>query len=135
MQPGRVKFLKNKIGIVIFAFPQAMPKELLRREKRWLTDVCHNSWWHMKHAQHATYNLKFDKDRIIQTSPVVVVEKIKGPAHIVEGDHILKIFMVYIFCLLLYSMISNWQIFVNYVSTWNSVNAILFIRDWLKFDE
>ena len=33
----------------------------------------------MKHAQHAAHNPKIRKDGIIQTSPVVVLEKIKDP--------------------------------------------------------
>ena len=37
--------------ITLGHFPPARPKELSRKEKRWLTDVGHNSWWHMKHAQ------------------------------------------------------------------------------------
>ena len=47
----------------------------------------------MKHAQHAAHNPKFEKDGIIQTYPVVAKnrlkekKKIKGPAHMVEGDH------------------------------------------------
>ena len=36
-------------------------KELLREEKGWLTDVGHNPGWHMKRAQHAAHNPKFEK--------------------------------------------------------------------------
>ena len=51
-----------KIGILIFwqCFLPARPKQLLR-EKGWLTDAAHNSWCHMKHAQHAAHNPKFEK--------------------------------------------------------------------------
>ena len=31
------------------------------KEKECLTDVGHNSWWHMKYAQHAAYNTKFEQ--------------------------------------------------------------------------
>ena len=47
----------------------------------------HNSWWHMKCAQHTT---QIPKEGIIQTSLVVVLEKINVPAHMVEGDHHLR---------------------------------------------
>ena len=55
-------------------FPLARPKELLRKEKGWLTDVGHNSWWHMKCAQHAAHNPKFEK-----TFPVVTIKRLKDP--------------------------------------------------------
>ena len=39
-------------------FPPAKPKELLREEKEWLTDIGRNSWLCMKCAQHAADNSK-----------------------------------------------------------------------------
>ena len=36
-------------------------KSYWERKKEWLTDVGYNSWWHMKCAQHAAYNPKFEK--------------------------------------------------------------------------
>ena len=39
----------------------------------WLTDVGHNSWWHMKCAQHAAHNPKLKTHGIIQTSLVVAI--------------------------------------------------------------
>ena len=42
-------------------FPSAKPKQLFRKEKEWLTDAGHNSWWHLKRDQHAVHNLKFEK--------------------------------------------------------------------------
>ena len=42
----------------------------------------------MKHAQYAAHDPKHEKkDRVIQTSLVVVFEKIKGPYHMFEGKH------------------------------------------------
>ena len=43
------------IGLTLYYFPPARPKELLIEEKGWLTDVGHNSWWHMKCAQYAAH--------------------------------------------------------------------------------
>ena len=81
-----------QIGIVIFWswFPSARPKELLRKEKVWLTDVAHNSWWHMKRAQHAVHNPKFRKDGIIQTSPVVAIIRLKDPPTWLKGATMLE---------------------------------------------
>ena len=57
--------------MVIFwwCFFSARPKELLREEKGWLTDVGQNSWWHMKRAQHAAHNPKFDKMGLFRHPP------------------------------------------------------------------
>ena len=43
----------------------------------WLSDVGHNSWWHMHRAQH-----QIRKDGIIQTSPVVVLKLIEAERRI-----------------------------------------------------
>ena len=43
-----------------------------------------NEHWHMERAQHATYNPIYERN--IETLPVVVLKKFKGPAHKVEGD-------------------------------------------------
>ena len=43
------------------------------------TFIGHNSWWHMKHAAHDPNQ----KDGIIQTSLMAVIEKKTGPAHMV----------------------------------------------------
>ena len=59
------EILKNKSKdrdnnfLVVISYNK--PKELLREEKGWLTDVDHNSWWHIKCAQHAAHNSKFEK--------------------------------------------------------------------------
>ena len=45
----------------------------------------HDATWNMCNMQHTTP--KFEKYGIIQISPVVVLEKIKGSAHMVESDH------------------------------------------------
>ena len=56
-------YIRDKRIIILWqCFPPAKPKELLRGEKGWLTYVVgHNSWWHMKCAQHAAHNPKFKK--------------------------------------------------------------------------
>ena len=76
--------------MVIFwkCFPPARPKESLRVEKGWLADIGHISWWHMEYAQHAAHKLKF-KEIIIQTSPMVVLENIKGPTQWLKVTKIL----------------------------------------------
>ena len=53
---------KSKTGMIIFwtYFPPAKHMEILRKQKRWLTDV---SWWDMERAQHAAHNSKFEKMR------------------------------------------------------------------------
>ena len=56
-----------------------MPKELLRKKMGWLIDIGHNSWWHMKCAQHAVHNPKLKKDGIIETSLVVAIKRLKDP--------------------------------------------------------
>ena len=48
-------------------------------------DVGPNSWWHMKHAQHAAHNTKLKKNGIIQIPPIVTIKKTKEPAHMVES--------------------------------------------------
>ena len=50
----------------------------MRREKGSLTDVGHSLWGHMKYAQHAAHNPKFEKDRL------------KGATHMIEGGHLLN---------------------------------------------
>ena len=74
-----------KIGIVIFGkcFPSARPKELLR-EKWWLIDVGHNSWWHMKHAQYAAHNPKYEKMGLFR-HPWWWYWENKEPGHMIEG--------------------------------------------------
>ena len=52
---------KNRESDCLVVFPPARTKELWREEKGQLIDVGHNSWWHMKRAQHAAHNPKFDK--------------------------------------------------------------------------
>ena len=65
MQTGRAKVWETslKIGMVIVwkCFPPAKHNELLGKEKGWLTDVGHNSWWHLKRANHAAHKPKFEK--------------------------------------------------------------------------
>ena len=51
---------EKKVQILVYNSP-ARPKAILRKEERWLTDVGHNSWRHMKSAQHAAHNPKFEK--------------------------------------------------------------------------
>ena len=54
------------------------PKELLRQEKEWLTDVGHNLWWHMQHAQHAVHKPKFEKMGLFR-HPCDGMERLKDP--------------------------------------------------------
>ena len=75
-------------GIVIFRwyFPPVRPKELLREEKGWLTDVGHNSWLHIKCAQHAAHNPKFERwnySDILSDGH----KRIKAPTDMVEGGY------------------------------------------------
>ena len=56
----RVLLVRKKVQILVYNSP-ARPKAILRKEERWLTDVGHNSWRHMKSAQHAAHNPKFEK--------------------------------------------------------------------------
>ena len=77
---GNSEILKNKsndrdINFLV-VFRPAKPKELLREGITWLTDVGHNSWWHMKRAQHAAYNPKFPNYSDI---PVVAINRLKDP--------------------------------------------------------
>ena len=46
----------------------------------------HDDTWNVLNMQYITPN----SDGIIQTSPVVALEKIKEPGHMVEGDHHLR---------------------------------------------
>ena len=59
------EILKNQSKIrdnnCLVVFSSSKPKELLVEEKGWVTDVGHNSWWHMKWAQHAAYNPEVEK--------------------------------------------------------------------------
>ena len=73
----RVHYDVIVMGIVIFfyGFPPAEPKELLRKDKGWLTHVGPNSWWHMEYAQHAAYNpnskrLGFRHPRRLKDPPI-----------------------------------------------------------------
>ena len=77
--------------IVIFwwCFPTSKAQELLKKEKGWPTDVGHNSWWHMKCAQHTAHNPKFEKMGYSDTHDGGH-KKIKEPAHMVEGGHHLR---------------------------------------------
>ena len=56
----RVLLVRKKVQILVYNSP-ARPKAILRKEERWLTDVGHNSWRHMKSAQHAAHNPNFEK--------------------------------------------------------------------------
>ena len=47
----------------------------------------HDNTWNVLNMQHIPRN---SKDGIIQTSPVVAIKKIKGPAHMAEGGHHLR---------------------------------------------
>ena len=49
--------------MIIFwwCFPPARPKELLKKEKGWLTDIGPRSWWHMKCAQHVARDPQIKK--------------------------------------------------------------------------
>ena len=69
----RVLLVRKKVQILVYNSP-ARPKAILRKEERWLTDVGHNSWRHMKSAQHAAHNPQIRKAGIIQTYPVVAFE-------------------------------------------------------------
>ena len=64
--------------------PPARPKELLRKEKGWLTGVGHNSWLHMKCAQDAAHKSEYKKWDYLNIPGCGT--KIKGPTHVVEGD-------------------------------------------------
>ena len=45
----------------MFFFQQGLGLQiLLRKEKVWLIDVGHNSWWHMKCAERTEHNIKFE---------------------------------------------------------------------------
>ena len=80
--------LSLKIGLVILLLMRSSCRaEGLLRGKGWLTDVGHNSWWHIKCAQHAAQN---SKRRDFQTSSVMVLEEIKWPACMVKGGHRLR---------------------------------------------
>ena len=49
--------------------------------------------WNVLNVQYTTSNSKrWDYSDILdaQTSPMVVLEKIKGPAHLIEGDRLLR---------------------------------------------
>ena len=65
-------------------FPPVRPKELLRKEKGWLTDVGHSLWWYMNCAQHAAHDPKFQNMGLFKhpqwpwkiKSPIVFFDKI-----------------------------------------------------------
>ena len=82
------KILKSKDRdsnfLVMFFSSKAL--RAMRKEKGWLTEVGHNSWWHMKCAQHAAHNPKFEKMGLFR-HPGDSHGQIKGPAHMVEGGH------------------------------------------------
>ena len=44
-------------------FSPARPKVIFREEKEWLTDIGHNSGWHMKRAQQAVHSPQFRHPR------------------------------------------------------------------------
>ena len=84
------KIFESKDTDIIFwwYFPPARPKELLREEKGWLTYIGHNSWWHMKCAQHAANNP--NAKRCDYPDSPGSGHEITGPTHMVEGGHHLK---------------------------------------------
>ena len=47
----------------------------------------HDDTWSVLNMQHIIPN---SKDGVIQTSPVVAIDRLKGPAHMVEGGHHLR---------------------------------------------
>ena len=82
---------KNRDGnFLVKCFLLVRPKELLREEIGWLTNVGYNSWWHIKHAQHiAAHYPKFEKIWLFRHPPQWYWKE-KGPAHMVEGGHHLR---------------------------------------------
>ena len=81
----RVLLVRKKVQILVYNSP-ARPKAILRKEERWLTDVGHNSWRHMKSAQHAAHNPN-SKSWDYSDMPGGGVWKIKGPTYLVDGSH------------------------------------------------
>ena len=68
---------KDRDSNFLVMFSSSKVSRAIEKGKRWPTDVGHNSWWHMKYAQHAAHNPKFKK--IIQTPPVLAIKKLKDP--------------------------------------------------------
>ena len=76
---------EKKVQILVYNSP-ARPKAILRKEERWLTDVGHNSWRHMKSAQHAAHTPN-SKSWDYSDMPGGGIWKIKGPTYPVDGSH------------------------------------------------